>query len=303
MSAEKPRRLGRGLEALISSAAAPASTSSELQRIPIARIRANPFQPRRDFDPKELEELQASLSASGLLQPITVRRRGDAFELIAGERRLRAATNLGWSEITALIRDFDDQTLLVLALVENLQRSDLNAMEEARGYQRLIEEFRLTQQQVADAVGKDRSTIANLLRMLGLPEAIRRLLEGKRITAGHARAILTLGDERSMIALANDIVAHGLSVREAEQRARPQPVPASAPAKRPSSAHPGDGNNTAPNDPTVAAATNELRKHLQTDVSIALTSNERGYLKISFYSADDFDRLMDLILGSRRDLT
>jgi ParB family chromosome partitioning protein len=301
MSAEKPRRLGRGLEALISSAAAPTTPASDLQRIPIARVRPNPFQPRRDFDPKELEELQSSLSASGLLQPITVRRRGDAFELIAGERRLRAATNLGWTEITALIRDFDDQTLLVLALVENLQRADLNAMEEARGYQRLIEEFRLTQQQVADAVGKDRSTIANLLRILSLPEAIRRLLETKRITAGHARAILTLGDERSMIALANDIVAHGLSVREAELRARPQP--STGVSKKAASAHPGDGNNSTRHDPTVVAATNELRKHLQTDVSVALTSNDRGYLKIAFYSADDFDRLMDLILGSRRDLT
>ena len=299
MSAEKPRRLGRGLEALISTAAAPsaAAANSDLQRIPVARIRPNPFQPRRDFDAQELEALQASLKASGLLQPITVRRHGDAYELIAGERRLRAATNLGWTEISAVIRDFDDQTLLVLALVENLQRADLNPMEEARGYQRLIDEFRLTQQQVAEAVGKDRSTVANLLRILLLPEPVRRLLETKRITAGHARAILTLGDERMMIALANDIVAHGLSVREAENRARPQqkpPAPKGAPAGRAAAVSPT-------NDPTVTAAANELMKHLQTDVSITLTGEDRGFVKISFYSAEDFERLMDIVLGMRRE--
>jgi len=298
MSAEKPRRLGRGLEALISTSAAPTSASSDLQRIPVARIRPNPFQPRRDFDPKELDELQASLSASGLLQPITVRRRGDAFELIAGERRLRAATNLGWTEISAVIRDFDDQTLLVLALVENLQRADLNPMEEARGYQRLIDEFRLTQQQVADAVGKDRSTVANLLRILLLPEPVRRLLETKRITAGHARALLTLSDERSMIALANDIVAHGLSVREAEHRARPQPRAPTSAASAPAA---GRSASAPPHDPTVAAAASELMKHFQTDVSITLSASDRGFVKVAFYSADDFDRLMDLFLGNRRD--
>src|SRR6059058_3898165 len=174
MSADKPRRLGRGLEALIPGAAghgagsANAAPVSDLQRIAISRIRPNPFQPRREFDASELSELEASLKASGLLQPISVRRRGDAYELIAGERRLRAASNLGWTEISAIVRDFDDRTMLVLALVENLQRSNLNAIEEARGYRKLIEEFRLTQQQVAEAVGKDRTTVTNLL--LGQPE-------------------------------------------------------------------------------------------------------------------------------------
>src|SRR5438477_11957971 len=151
MSAEKPRRLGRGLEALItSSPAATAGPASDLQRIAVSRIRPNPFQPRREFDRADLAELETSLVSSGLLQPITVRRRGDAFELIAGERRLRAATNIGWTEIAAIIRDLDDRTMLVLALVENLQRSNLNAVEEAQGYRRLIDDFKLTQQQVAE---------------------------------------------------------------------------------------------------------------------------------------------------------
>src|SRR5689334_1866195 len=178
MSTDKPRRLGRGLEALISGAATAASApASDLQRIPISRVRQNPFQPRRQFAESELAELEASLKQSGLLQPITVRRRGDAYELIAGERRLRAAARLGWEEISAIVRDFDDQTMLVLALVENLQRSNLNPMEEARGYRRLIDEFHLTQQQVAEAVGKDRTTITNLLRVLGLPAEIQAHVE------------------------------------------------------------------------------------------------------------------------------
>ena len=151
MSTEKPRRLGRGLEALIAGATSAAGgPPSDLQRIAISRVRQNPFQPRRHFPEAELAELEASLKQSGLLQPITVRRQGDAYELIAGERRLRAATRLGWEEISAIVRDFDDRTMLVLALVENLQRSNLNPIEEARGYRRLIDEFRLTQQQVAD---------------------------------------------------------------------------------------------------------------------------------------------------------
>src|SRR3954467_3857018 len=160
MMADKAR-LGKGLGALLSAAQERTADvpASDLQVIPTSRIRPNPFQPRRQFDPAELAELEASLKASGLLQPISVRRKGDAFELIAGERRLRAATNLAWTEISAIVRDFDDQTMLVLALVENLQRSDLNAIEEARGYKRLIDDFELTQQQVAEAVGKDRTTV------------------------------------------------------------------------------------------------------------------------------------------------
>ena len=215
MSAEKPRRLGRGLEALIASSSSPASTAgSDLQQIAVSRVRPNPFQPRRDFDPTELAELEASLKASGLLQPITVRRRGDAFELIAGERRLRAATNLGWSEITAIVRDFDDRTLLVLALVENLQRADLNPIDEARGYRRLIDEFQLTQQQVADAVAKD------LLRVLALPESVQRMVEDATLTLGHARALLALNGEDAAVRVAQESVARGMNVRQLEQYVR-----------------------------------------------------------------------------------
>src|SRR6266571_328043 len=181
MSADKPRRLGRGLEALIPSGlGGPTGTAApitDLQRIPITHIRPNPYQPRREFDALELAELEGSLKATGLLQPITVRRRGDAFELVTGERRLRAATHLGWTEIQAIVREFDEQGMLLFALVENLQRTDLNPIDEARGYRRLIDDFNLTQQQVADGVGKDRTTITNLLRVLTLPDSVQRMVE------------------------------------------------------------------------------------------------------------------------------
>src|SRR5436305_5356886 len=208
MSMEKQRRLGRGLEALIGATQNSGVAGSELQRIPLSRIQPNPFQPRREFEPGALAELEASIRASGLLQPITVRRKGEGYELIAGERRLRAVTNLQWKEVPALVRDLDDQTLLVLALVETLQRADLNPIEEARGYQRLLGEFSLTHQEVAEAVGKDRSTITNLLRVLTLPDQIQRMVESGTISSGHARALAGL-TETDSIALAQEIVQAG----------------------------------------------------------------------------------------------
>src|SRR4051794_17841832 len=232
MSADTPRRLGRGLEALIStakqqrdlSAPTPAEGIEDqhnLRQIRIGDISPNRFQPRRTFTEPELAELEASIRASGLLQPLVVRpRAAGGWELVAGERRLRAVTRLGWTEVPAVVREFDDRAMLTLALVENLQRADLNPLEEAEGYQRLIDEFGLTQQQVADAVGKDRTTITNLLRVLTLPTAIRAMVERGHLTAGHARALLPVKDERQQLALANEIVARGLSVREAEARAR-----------------------------------------------------------------------------------
>lgn len=301
MTAEKPRRLGRGLEALIPVAGASqtAAPTSDLQRLQMARIRPNPFQPRLEFDPADLAELQASLQASGLLQPITVRRKGDAFELIAGERRFRAATNLGWTEISAIVRDFDDQTMLVLALVENLQRANLNAIEEARGYRRLIDEFQLTQQQVADSVGKDRTTVTNLLRVLSLPEQIQQLVERGALSTGHARALLALGPEHSATALAEEAVAAGLSVRELEQRVRglmgaaPIPKPAIGPGQR-------DSKPAATADPAVRRIEDDLRRRLQTDVRLSLSGEAKGRIEISFYSNDDLDRVLDMILGDTR---
>lgn len=309
MSADAPRRLGRGLEALISTAkqqrepAAPGERlRSDLQRLPIAEIEPNRFQPRRVFTEDELRELESSLSATGLLQPITVRTRPNGgYELVAGERRLRAATRLGWTEIPALIRDFDDQAMLTLALVENLQRANLNPLEEAEGYQRLIDEFGLTQQQVADAVGKDRTTVTNLLRVLALPPAVLQLVEKGQLTTGHARALLVLKDPRRQSELANEIVARQLSVREAEARARGNPDASAASTKAPAgSAKGGAVVPTQSTDPATRRVEERLRKRLQTDVHIQQLGNERGVVRISFYSADDLERVLDIVLGQSR---
>src|SRR3954467_2951146 len=218
-SEKTPRRLGRGLEALLGTAGGLASSDQgALKSIPIAQIVRNPFQPRAEFNPEELLELQESIKATGLLQPITVRRRPgkDGFELIAGERRLRAATNLGWKEIPAIIKDIDDRTILTLALVENLQRSDLNPIEEGEGYHQLSKEFGLTQQQIADTVGKDRTTVANMVRLLQLPDVARKLLQEGHLTMGHAKVLLGIDDSEQIGVLAAEIVRDGLTVREVE---------------------------------------------------------------------------------------
>ena len=224
MATEKtPRRLGRGLEALLGSASGLASSDEgALKSIPIAQVSRNPFQPRQEFNSDDLAELQESLKASGLLQPITVRRRPgkDGFELIAGERRLRAATKLGWKEIPAIIKEIDDRTVLTFALIENLQRTDLNPIEEGEGYHRLSREFGLTQQQIAETVGKDRTTIANMLRLLQLPEPVRKLLQEGHLTMGHAKVLLGLEDSDKITSLAREIVKDGLTVREIERRLR-----------------------------------------------------------------------------------
>jgi len=311
MSADTPRRLGRGLEAIISTAkqqreatASPtqpaAGSVSELPRIPVADIAPNRFQPRRTFTEPELAELEASIGSSGLLQPIVVRARGDGkWELVAGERRLRAVSRLGWTDIPAIVRDFDDRAMLTLALVENLQRADLNPLEEAEGYQRLIDEFGLTQQQVADAVGKDRTTITNLLRVLTLQPAVRQLVERGHISAGHARALLPIKDDRRQLELANEIVARQLSVREVEARARVLSAETGAPT-RPAPSRPVTTPEAGSGDAATKRIEEQLRKHLQTDVQVQTLGNDRGVVRITFYSPDDLERLLDLMIGPVR---
>lgn len=300
---EKPRRLGRGLEALIPGAglstspgaATPAAPPSDYQRLAIASISPNPYQPRREFNEAELAELQASLKSSGLLQPITVRRSAVGYELISGERRLRAATRLGWTDIPAIIRDVDDRTLLTLALVENLQRADLNAVEEARGYRRLAEEFGFTHAQIAEAVGKDRTSVTSLLRILQLPPPVLEIVERGALSAGHARALVSLDDDRKALALANEVVAHQLSVREVERRVRDILQPPAP--KRPTPARPANGAGA----PVLKRLEDELRRRLQTDVHIRLSGPERGTIDVAFYSADDLERILDLVLGAQRE--
>ena len=304
MPPEQPRRLGRGLEALLAMKGpeprnAPAAggdkdASAGLLHVRLNEIRPNPYQPRKEFRLEELAELQASIKASGLLQPITLRPApsGTGYELIAGERRFRAASALGWTEIPAVIRTIDDKTLLTLALIENLQRSDLNPLEEAEGYKRLVDEFALSHAQIGEIVGKDRSTVANLLRLLLLPAAVRRLLGDGTITLGHARALLGLNDERTMIEFAREAASQGLSVRDIERRVQGSAnARQSAKTSTPKPRQGGTGEARAIED--------RLRRHLQTDVGVHLSKGKatKGELRIHFYSNDDLDRVLELILG------
>ncbi len=299
MPPEKPRRLGRGLDALFGSAEmAPKSAlkpenESALKDISISQIVSNPFQPRKDFKAAELSELQESLRSSGLLQPITVRPApsGSGYELIAGERRLRAATNIGWDTIPAVVKNLDDQEILTLALVENLQRADLNPIEEAEGYNQLIEQFGHTQQTVAAMVGKDRSTISNVLRLLQLPVSVRKLLEAGQLTAGQARPLLGLEDQGQVDALARDIISRSLSAREVERQVR---------SAGSSGALPGHGRSRKSDTRSadVKSLEQRLRKHFQTDVAITVKPQGRGSINVSFYSAEDFERIVE-VMGFR----
>ena len=291
MAAEKPRRLGRGLEALLGAGGGlESSDEGALKVIPISQIGPNPYQPRQEFRADQLAELRVSIEANGLLQPITVRRRSQkgGFELIAGERRLRAATELGWKEIPAIIKDIDDKAILTLALVENLQRSDLNPIEEAEGYQQLVHDFGLTQQEVAERVGKDRTTVANMLRVLQLPEVVRKMLRNGEITLGHAKPLLSLEDEGRIIALAKEIVANGLTVREVERRLREEV--GTRTGKRP-----GRPMKTDLRQPEVKRIEDRLRRHFQTDVTVVVGADDHGSISIRFYSPDDLERIMELM--------
>jgi len=278
---------------------APATATNDagtLQRIALGQIRPNPFQPRQEFRPEQLADLEASLKINGLLQPITVRPapNGSGYELIAGERRYRAATRLGWADIPALIKSVDDRDALSLALVENLQRADLDPIEEAEGYQRLQAEFSATQQQVADAVGKDRSTVANALRLLQLPASVRRLLQEGQLTTGHARALLGLTSERAMADLARDTAASGLSVREVERRVKAaRPATSASGPKKPHTLGAQPANNAAAAE--VRRLEELLRRRLQTQVHIASSGRDQGELRIAFTSHEDLERLLELL--------
>src|SRR5215207_8958061 len=193
------KRLGRGLEALLGSVSkGQAQASGALRELPVSSVQPNPLQPRSQINEADLVELTASIEASGLLQPVVVRPRNGKYELIAGERRWRAVQRLGWSKIPAVVKDVDDQTLLTLALIENLQRDDLSAIDEAAGYQRLGEEFKLPHAEIARLVGRNRATVANLLRLLQLPPEVQALVHERKLSEGHARALLSLADAPTM---------------------------------------------------------------------------------------------------------
>jgi ParB family chromosome partitioning protein len=280
-------RLGKGLGALLGEYLEPEPQSGEIQTLPVSAIVPNPVQPRRVFRETELEELAASIRENGLLQPLVVRPAPTAkgrYELIAGERRFRALKRLGWSDAPVLVRDASDETLLVLALVENLQREALNPLEEAEGYAALSERYGLSQSDIANVVGKDRSTVANLLRLLKLPPSIRKFVEDGSLSMGHARALLSVADPVRAAELARRAVREGWSVRETEKRAR----------------GPGGharSKDAVAGDPLIRGLEVALCDSLVTRVSIKQKRGGKGSIDIQYHGAEDFERVFALITG------
>jgi ParB family chromosome partitioning protein len=306
VATRKPR-LGKGLNALLGDFSAETqqaiATGEGVRDVPTSRIAANPFQPRREFAPEQLAELEESIRKNGLLQPLVVRPRSAAtadgadWELIAGERRWRAVRRLGWSQVPVVVREIDDRAMLVLAIVENVQRAGLSALEEATAYKQLIDEFGYTQAEVADSVGRERSTVANLLRLLQLPASVQRMVNEGQLSMGHARALLGLEDERSMAELARQAADTGMSVRTIEERVRQLRPDAQAPADRSTMA----GVRQAVDDPHVRSLEAELQRRMGTAVRIRVTTGKSGRIEIPFYNADDFDRVLELMLGKEED--
>ena len=280
-------RLGKGLGALLGDYLEPELQPGEVQKLRITSILPNPMQPRRSFVQAELEELAASIAENGLLQPIVVRAAAgaDSYELIAGERRLRAVGILGWDEVPVIVRDASDRTLLVLALVENLQREALNPLEEAEGYASLGEQFDMKQADIAAAVGKDRSTVANLLRLLKLPVSVRRLVERGSLSAGHARALLAVDDPVRVAELGQQAAKEGWSVREVERR-----VNGTSRKRR-------KRKKTATSDPIVKAFESQLRDHFSTRVTIRGEGGRKGSIEIQYHGPEDFERIYELMTG------
>jgi len=269
---------------------APPATLSGLPKLPIGLIDRNPFQPRQEFDPAELASLAESLVSHDLLQPIVVRLKGERYELISGERRLRAAAQAGWDTIPAQIREADDRLVAELAIVENMQRQDLNALEKAISFQRYLEQHKATQGELAERIKVDRSTIANLVRLLELPEEVKNAIHAGELTAGHARALLPLGDEPIQTEFARRIQKEGWSVRATEQAVQEfinsedgSQVPAAAKKRKTAS-------------PQIAALEEDLRLALGTKIEIK-QGTKGGKIIVHFKNADEFDRLNDLMLG------
>lgn len=284
---EQRRTLGKGLSDLMRITRDPAAEAPRpgagVAKVDIELIKPDDGQPRRKFDDATLDELAKSIRHQGILQPLLVRRDGKGYRLIAGERRWRASQRAGLSEVPVLVREASDAEAFELALVENLQREDLSPLEEAEGYRRLLEERKWTQEQVADRVGKERSTVANALRLLGLPAEVKQLLESNELDMGHARALLGLPRQLEMVSLARAVVAEKLSVRETEARVkagRAGPAKAKAAPKQ---------------SPEARRLVEDLQRRLGTKVRLAEKGGGKGTLEVDFFSYEDLDRIVGLI--------
>lgn len=271
------RGLGRGLGTLISPIS---SEPDRLQEIPVDAIQPNPNQPRKTFDSNNLNELVASVKQTGILQPVVVRHLGDGYQIVVGERRWRAARLAGLKTIPAVIRDASDSECLELALIENLLREDLNPMEEAEAYERLLAEFRWTQEELAQRVGKDRSSIANCLRLLRLPALIQEDLRAGRLTMGHARALLALSSPAEQLRLREQILSHSWSVRTTEEGVQQSQIRRHAPRRA----------------PELTALEEALRESLATRVRI-FGNERRGRIEVAYASREELERLVEQISG------
>ena len=275
--AKKERGLGRGLDALFSIEN---EGYMEITELNIEMIIAREDQPRKVFDEESLKELASSLTEHGVLQPVLVREKGDRYEIIAGERRWRAAQIAGLGTIPAIIRQLDDLQAGELSLIENLQREDLTAVEEAQAYHQMIERYQYTQEMLAQKIGKSRSHIANTLRILNLPSSILEMIESKQLSAGHARAILSLPGQKEQLAAAREITARGLSVREAEKRVKTKKTVQEIVFEK---------------SAEIVDLEERLQKHLGTKAEIT-TFNKGGRIQISYYSNEDLERIMEMLI-------
>ena len=304
----KERRLGRGLEALLgdlheasvtqqaTAATAPAGGPLNLN---VFDIDTNPYQPRRDFGDEDLESLAESLSAHGLIQPISVRKIGERYQLVAGERRLRAAIKAGWSEVPVQLIEADDRQVAELAIVENYQRKDLNPLEKAISFQRYLDQFGGTQEELAGRLQMSRSTVANLIRLLELPDEVQKAINSGAIAEGHARALLPLGEEREQVAMCRQVIADGLSVRRVEELVRETvQVPD---ASGLNVVYPDEGTTKPTPKRTrngqVASLEQQLRLALGTKVEIRQGAKGKGKVVIHFNTHDEFERLLRQISG------
>ena len=292
MSAPKKRGLGRGLEALLGPKAAEtpppeAQPGEALRTLPVQQLQPGKYQPRMQMDASKLTELAESIKAQGVIQPIVVRELSPGkFEIVAGERRWRASQEAGLAEVPVVVRELDDRTVIAMALIENIQREDLNPLEEAQSLQRLINEFSLTHAEAAEAVGRSRAAVSNLLRLLELPPAIRALLEARRLEMGHARALLTLSPDLAS-KLASDAAEQGWSVREVEHRAQQfaaGKVPVTGKKAKPAKAAP---------QPDIASLETELSETLGTRVTIAHGRGGKGKLIIQYTDLDTLDGVLE----------
>jgi ParB family transcriptional regulator, chromosome partitioning protein len=282
----KRKALGKGLSALLPDPEAPGAPPERTYEVPVGSLEPNPFQPRVAMDAARLEELAASIRESGMVQPILVRRAGvERYQIIAGERRWRAAQALGLAAVPVVVRDVADDRLLELALVENIQREELSPLEEAQAFHRLQDELRLTQEEVARKVGRDRSTVANTLRLLRLPKDVRELLQSGALDAGHGRALLALERADDQLALAREASRRGLSVREVERRVALLRAPRAP--------------RSTVRDPNTRAAEERLRAALGTRVQIA-RRGKGGQLRIAFTTEGELSRIFELLLRAGR---